>query len=151
MRGPRGIPLHVRAEAVARVEAGEARRRVAREIGVSEATIRGWERSTTNPAPGSHQEKVRQTADEISEEIAEAQRECRRILIQRLRQELPNAKARPAELATCYGILTDKDIKWQQMRAEAEARGAHTPLSDLDREQLEARAEALRAMREGRH
>ena len=98
--------------------------------------------STANPAPGSPQKRVRKTADEISEEIAEAQRECRRILIQRLGDELPNAKARPAERATCYGILTDKDIKWQQMRAEAEARGAHTPLSDFDREQLEACAEA---------
>ena len=103
MRGPRGLPLHVRAEAVARVEAGEARRRVAREIGVNEATIRGWEANTRNPTPGSPQERVRKTADEISEEIAEAQRECRRILIQRLRNELPNAKARPAELATVYG------------------------------------------------
>ena len=90
-RVPKGIPLHIRAEAMARVEAGEARRRVARGIGVSEATIRGWERSTANPAPGSPQKRVRKTADEISEEIAEAQRECRRILIQRLGDELPNA------------------------------------------------------------
>ena len=70
---------------------------------------------------------MRQTADEISQEIAEVQRECRPILIQPLRDELPHAKARPAELATCDGILTDKDHKWQQLKAEAEARG-FTPL-----------------------
>jgi transcriptional regulator with XRE-family HTH domain len=147
MRGPRGIPLTVRAEAIARVEAGEARRRVAREIGVNEATIRGWERNTRNPPPGSMQARVRQSADDLSREIQAAQTECRLILIERLRDELPTAKARPAELATVYGILSDKDHRYQEARARARTEGEAQALETLGRDVLLDRLAQLKSAR----
>lgn len=95
-----------KATAVARVLAGESRRKVAAGLGVSDGTVRRWvgkaERRET-----AQEEKLAEQAAEVVADIEARQREARAVLLERIVALVPDSDSL-REVATAYGIVTDK-------------------------------------------
>ena len=97
-----------KAQAVARVIAGESRRRVARDIGVGASTVKRWVTAASEPRP-----KVKallaDEAGDIAERIRQRQAEVRELLLDRLFALARDARSLK-EVAIAYGIVTDKAL-----------------------------------------
>jgi transposase-like protein len=150
--GRKGIPAEVKARAIAQVETGAAPRRVvARELGVSEATIRGWEARAQHARDGSHQKVIRESADAIAAEIQAENRETRRIVAKAVNRRLIDGEIDTIsvpQLVWILAVLTDKDHKHQELMAKAQAEGhAAGDPHRMDRAQLEAELERVRELR----
>ena len=100
-------PLEYQAQAVARVEAGEGQRRVAADLGVSHTTVGRWIDGARR-AETDHQKKVASTAMEIAASIKKREAEARLALLDRLVSVASDCGDNVQQIATAYGILTDK-------------------------------------------
>ena len=98
----------IKAQAVARVYAGESRRAVAEDCGVSDSTVREWLKLAESRETAQGKELAR-SAEEISRAITEKERGTRELLLDRLAAVVPESVS-VREIATAYGILTDKSM-----------------------------------------
>jgi transposase-like protein len=134
-----------KAQAVARVVAGEHRRAVARDVGVSDATVRRWLAGAERRATA--QEKVfGELADDIAERIRERQEELREALLRRMGDLIPATDDLRA-VATAYGILTDKALLAAGKPTRIHGGALDFP-PDATPEQLASVADELRRRRE---
>lgn len=95
-----------KANAVARVLAGESRRKVADDVGVNETTVRRWVRQAAGRETP-QAKKIADTAEQIRARIEQTQEEVRELLLQRIRDLVPKTDDLRA-VATAFGIVTDK-------------------------------------------
>ena len=95
------------AHAVARVEAGESQREVAADFAVSHTTIGRWIEGARR-AETDHEKKVASAAMEIAASIKKREAEARLALLDRLVSMASDCGDNVQQIATAYGILTDK-------------------------------------------
>ena len=119
-----------RAIAVARVLAGESQRKVAREMGVGDGTVRRWmaqaERRETAQA-----QSLAEQAQEIAGEIKRWEDIARHRLIRRIAEVAPRTEDL-AQLASAYAKVTEK-----AMLAKKQPTAITATQSDFDREVAE--------------
>ncbi len=141
-------------QAVARVFAGEHRRAVARDLGVSDATVRRWCAVADRRATA--REKARREpdlswadeADDLAERIRERQEEVRDALLRRIADLIPATDDLRA-VATAYGIVTDKALLAAGKPTKIRAEAPELP-PDATPEELVRIADELRRRREAR-
>lgn len=131
-----------KATAVARVLAGESRRKVAGDMGVSDATVRRW-MAQAESCETAQEQKLAEDAATIRARIERKQEEVRDLLLDRIRDLIPETEDLRA-VATAFGIVTDKSLLTAGKPTGIHEHRSTDPL-DVELEQLISEEAARRA------
>lgn len=127
-------PDDQKATAVARVLAGESRRKVADDMGVARSTLGRWVEQADGPAETDRSKKLAEDAATIRAGIEQKQEEVRQALLNRIAELIPKTDDLRA-VATAFGIVTDKSLLTAGKPTGIHEHRSKDPL-DLEIEQL---------------
>lgn len=133
----------VKAQAVARIRAGEATAtQIAEEIGASHNTVKEWERKAERPPETDAEKRLADKIDGIHERIEAKQESIREKLLDRI-EELVPTEMDLRSATTAYGIITDKQLLAQGKPTAITAEGIAIP-ADASALELRRTADELR-------
>lgn len=95
-----------RTAAVARVLAGESRRKVAKDMGIAQSTVSGWVKAAQS-AETERFRKMGEKAEGIAEQIENLQETARLMLLERVVELVPSTDGLK-DVMWSYGVATDK-------------------------------------------
>jgi transcriptional regulator with XRE-family HTH domain len=133
-----------KAQAVARVMAGESRRQVANDTGVGASTVKRWVAAANTPVT-EVDVLLAEDAGDIAERIRQRQAQVRELLLDRLFALAPDTRSLK-ECAIAYGIVTDKALLAAGKPTSIHHEALMVP-DDASEEELAAMADELQRRR----